>query len=92
MDLDPFGELRLADKGGWRVINPPDGAGGESPRSTNSEIRIRAFCDQIGAFIATIQGKPSGVGTGNDGKVCVEAILAMMASSGEKRWIQLGRS
>ena len=89
MDLDPLGELRLADKQGWRLVTQQAAVGAESSSSAFADTRIQAFRDQISAFIALIQGKPSGVGTGNDGKVCVEAVLAMLASSREKRWIQL---
>jgi len=85
IDLNPYGELRLADEKGWRVIceQPPFGTMGVNT------TRMGSYCKQIQGFIDGIRGKPMGAATGEDGRAGVAASLAMLESSRERRWVDL---
>jgi hypothetical protein len=50
-------------------------------------VRMQAYCDQMSAFIAAIDGQPSNVGTGADGRAAVVACVAMLDSSAGRCWI-----
>jgi predicted dehydrogenase len=85
IDLNPYSELRLADKDGWRVIceQPPiSGLGFD-------KVRMGSYCQQIQYFIDGIRGKPMNAGNGPDGRAGVAACLAMLQSSKERRWVDV---
>jgi predicted dehydrogenase len=55
---------------------------------------MQAYRDQITAFLAAIAGEEAAstlplVGTGADGRAAVAVCRAMLASSAERRWIDL---
>jgi predicted dehydrogenase len=89
IDLDPYGELRLADEKGWRVISQQPTVGHEGANSAYGDVRMQAYCDQLTAFINAIEGRPSEAGTGADGRAGVQACVAMLESSAKKQWIFL---
>jgi UDP-N-acetyl-2-amino-2-deoxyglucuronate dehydrogenase len=89
IDLDPYGELRVADEKGWRVDMKQPPIGYESADSAFGEVRMRAYCNQLRSLMDAIEGKPAALGTSADGRADVETCLAMFASSRERRWIDL---
>ena len=92
LDLDPYGELRISDEKGWRVASVQPPVKHEGADTAFADVRMQAYCDQMAAFIQAIQGGPSDVGTGADGRAGVAAALAMIESSAAKRWIYPGRT
>lgn len=89
MDLDAYSELRLSDEKGWRVVSTQPAVKHEGADTAFADVRMQAYCDQLNAFVDAIEGKPSLVGTGADGRAAVAACLAMLTSSQEKRWVRL---
>ena len=89
IDLDPYGELRLADEKGWRVVSQQPTVGHEGANSAYGDVRMQAYCDQLSAFIGAIEGRPGEAGTGADGRAGVQACVAMLESSAKKQWIFL---
>jgi hypothetical protein len=51
---------------------------------------MQAYCDQLSSFIDVTEGRPGLVGSALDGRAGVEACMAMLTSSGEKRWVEVG--
>ncbi len=92
LDLDPYGELRLSDEAGWRVVSQQPPVKHEGADTAFADVRMQAYRDQMAAFIDMIHGRPSRVGNGADGRAGVEACLAMMESSRQKGWVHLGRT
>lgn len=93
LDLDPYGELRLSDEAsGWRVVSQQPPVKHEGADTAFADVRMQAYRDQMAAFIDLIEGRPSTVGTGADGRAGVEACLAMIESSRQKCWIYPGRN
>jgi len=91
IDLDPYTELRLSDENGWRVVAQQPPVKHEGADTAFADVRMQAYTDQLAAFIAAINGSPSDVGTGADGRAGVAACLAMIESSAARRWIFLDR-
>ena len=89
LDLDPYGELRLSDENGWRTVSQQPPVKHEGADTAFADVRMQAYCDQMAAFIAAIEGRPSQVGSGADGRAGVAASLAMLESSATRRWIHL---
>jgi UDP-N-acetyl-2-amino-2-deoxyglucuronate dehydrogenase len=90
LDLDPYGELRLSDEKGWRTVSQQPPVKHEGADTAFADVRMQAYCDQLTAFIAAIEGQPSDVGTGADGQAGVAACLAMLESSAGRRWVYPG--
>jgi predicted dehydrogenase len=80
MDLDPYSEVRLSTDGELRAVGVQPTVGQQSS-TLLGEARMGAFCDQIRAFVDAIEGKPSGIGTGEDGRIAVKMCLAMLEAS-----------
>ena len=94
LDLDPFGDLRLADDKGWRLVSQQPTVGHESADTAFGDVRMQAYRDQMESFIRAICGEasPAGatlVGTGADGRAAIAACQAMLTSSKERRWVDL---
>ncbi len=94
IDLDPFGELRLADQGGWRVVSKQPPIAYQSADTAFGDVRMQAYCAQMQSFIAAIHGQPepgapTRVGSARDGRIGVEVCLAIFQSSRERRWVEL---
>jgi predicted dehydrogenase len=95
IDLDPYDELKIADLKGWRLVSKQAAVGHESADTAFGEGRMQAYRDQMKAFINAIRGEavtPEMVplGTGPDGKVAVAVCHAILTSSRERRWVDLG--
>lgn len=89
IDLDPYSELRLCDERGWRAVSRQPVVGHEGANTAFGDVRMQAYTDQITAFIQAIHGQPSAVGSASDGRAGVQAVRAMLASSAERRWVEL---
>lgn len=89
MDLDPYGELKISDENGWRVVSKQPAVGHQGANSAYSDVRMQAYCDQISSFIDLIEGRPGNIGVGKDGMAAVQTCLAMLESSTERKWISL---
>lgn len=87
LDLDPYGELKHSDAQGWRLVSQQPAVKHEGADTAFADVRMQAYCDQLQAFIASIEGRPSQVGTGEDGRAAVAAVVAMLKSSADKCWI-----
>lgn len=88
IDLDPYGELRIDDGGGWRVESRQPTVGHQSADAAFNEVRMQAYWDQMQAFIDGIRGKPLRCGSGRDGRAGIATCQAMFQSSRERRWVQ----
>jgi predicted dehydrogenase len=87
IDLDPYGKLQLAKAGGWETLYEQPPVGHEDSNSAFAWPRMRAYCDQLAAFIESIQGNPGGEGTPADGKAGVAGVLAMLESARTQRMV-----
>ena len=89
-DMDGFGDLHLTDREkGWRRISTQPPVMADDPESAYKIGRMLAFNNQIQSFIDRINGKPSDVATGADGRAGLAACLAMLTSSAENRIVAL---
>lgn len=89
IDLDPYGELRIADDQGWRVASRQPAVGHEGANTAYGDVRMQAYRDQLASFIDAIEGRPAVVGSAANGRAGVEACVAMLTSSRERRWVDL---
>ena len=89
IDLDPYGELRTADQDGGHVVSSQPTVSYHSTGSAFAGVRMQAYQDQISAFLDAVHGKPAVGGMGPDGRAGVEACLAMLMSSRERRFVQI---
>jgi predicted dehydrogenase len=89
IDLDPYGELRIEDKSGWRLASTQPAVGHENAETAFGPVRMQAYWDQLQSFIDAIAGKPLTGASGADGRAGIAACLAMLTSSRERRWVSL---
>lgn len=89
MDLDPYGELRVSDKKGWRVEAKQPYIPHDDADAAYGDVRMGAYCAQIRSFLEAIEGMPAALGSAADGRADVATCLAMYTSSRERRWINL---
>jgi predicted dehydrogenase len=94
IDLDSYEQLRLADAKGWRVMSTQPKVGHLNADTAFLESRMQAYRDQMTSFIAAINGEPTPagapqVGSAGDGRAAVAACCAIVASSQQRRWIDL---
>jgi predicted dehydrogenase len=89
LDLDLFGELKIADHNGWRLVCTQPPVGHDDSNSAFLPVRIQAYRDQLSAFLQAIRGEPSECGTGRDGIAGVEACLAAIEASRKEAVIHL---
>src|SRR5579862_4161447 len=85
LDLDAYNELRISDGTGWRIASTQPPVGFDTANTAFGDVRMKAYRSQMASFIDAIQGKPSGGGTGPDGRAAVAAVMAMLTSSRERR-------
>jgi predicted dehydrogenase len=90
LDLDPYGELRISDEKGWRVVCQQPQVKHEVADAAFGDVRMQAYCDLNSAFIAAIEGRPNNVGSAEDGRAGVEACIAMLESSATLSWVVPG--
>jgi len=81
MDLDPFGDLKLAAGGTWRTVSTQPAARFIDADVPLSPARLRAYERQLAAFCDAIGGGSSRIGSGRDGRAGVEAVAAMLEAS-----------
>ena len=62
----------------------------EAADAAFGDVRMQAYCDQMSAFIAAIEGRPSNVGSAAGGRAGVAACLAMLESSATRGWVYPG--
>lgn len=90
LDLDPYGELRLSDASGWRLVSCQPAVPHTQADAAFGDVRMQAYCDQLGAFADAIDGNPAAeVGSALDGRAGVAACAAMLESSERKEWVSL---
>jgi predicted dehydrogenase len=90
LDMDGFGDLHMTDRQrGWRLITTQPPVMADDPESAYKEGRMRAFYNQIQSFIDGLNGKPSQVATGADGRAGLAACLGMLTSTRENRFVTL---
>ena len=88
IDLDPYGDLKIStDEKGWRLVSQQPPVKHEGADTAFADVRMQAYTDQMTAFLDAIAGKPSTVGTGEDGRAAVAACVAMFESSRDKKWV-----
>jgi len=88
LDLDPYSELRLSNESGWQVVSTQPPVKHEGADTAFADVRMQAYRDQMTAFIDLIEGRPTEVGTGADGRAAVSACRAILSASDERRWLQ----
>jgi predicted dehydrogenase len=84
MDLDPYGEVRMSANGELTTVAVQSAIGQQSTTLLN-DARMAAFCEQVEDFVAAIEGKPSAIGRGEDGRITVQLCLAMIEASRSQR-------
>lgn len=89
IDLDPYGKLQLGNQGKMEVVYEQPAVGHDDSNSAFAMPRMRAYCDQMQAFISAIHGENGGAGDARDGRAGVEAVLAMLESAKTQRMIPL---
>ena len=89
MDLDPFGDLKLAAGGTWRTVSSQPPARFIAAEVPLSPARLRAYERQLRAFGDAVEGEPSRIGSGPDGRAGVEAVTAMLEASRTETVIHL---
>lgn len=89
LDLDPYSELKLSDEKGWSVVSTQPAVKHEGADTAYADTRMQAYRDQLASFIDVIEGKPGLVGSALDGRAGVEACMAMLTASAERRWVDL---
>ena len=90
LNMDGFGDLHMTDREkGWRLISTQPPVMADDPESAFKVGRMKAFRDQIQAFVDRIHGKPSEVATGADGRAGLAACMAMLTSTKENRIVSL---
>lgn len=88
LDIDAYGELRVATGGEWRVVEkqePIDWAG----KGFLDPVRLESYTRQCQDFIDAVLDKREPMVTGHDGRQAVAAALAAYESSKTSREIQL---
>ena len=89
MDLDPYGELRVSNENGWRVVTQQPSVGHEGANSAFGDTRMQAYADQIAAFVNLVENKSSNIGVGRDGLAAVEVCAAILESSSQRKWVSV---
>lgn len=88
LDIDAYGELRVATGGEWKVVEtqaPIDWAG----KGFLDPVRLESYSQQCQDFIDAVLDKHEPMVTGWDGRQAVAAALAAYESSREHKEIKL---
>ena len=89
MDLDPYGDLQITTEGSWQTLSTQPSAEYVAADVPINPVRIEAYKSQIQAFVDAIEGKPSNLGSGLDGRAAVEVCRAMLEASRTNSVVQL---
>lgn len=83
IDLDPYGKLQRSQGGEMQTLYEQPPVGHDDSNAAFAMNRMQAYCDQMQAFVNSIQGddERGGEGTAADGRAGVAAVLAMLESS-----------
>jgi UDP-N-acetyl-2-amino-2-deoxyglucuronate dehydrogenase len=81
MDMDAYGELRLANDGTWRTVAEQPPVGTEQAATAFGFPRMHAYVEQLQAFHNAIVQDTEPPVSGNDGRVGVAVALALLESS-----------
>ena len=89
IDLDPYGKLLLGHGSDWETKYEQPAVGHDSADAAFALNRMQAYCDQMQAFVSSINGTAGGEGTAADGGAGVAAVRAMLDSSQSKQIVRL---
>ncbi len=89
IDLDPYGLLQLGKDGEIETVYEQPPVGHEDSHSAFAMNRMQAYCDQMQAFVNSIQGPPGGEGTPADGRAGVQAVLALLQSAKTQEMVSI---
>ena len=78
IDLDPYGQLRIARGGDWECVYEQPAVGHDDSNSAFAPARMQAYCDQMQGFVDSVRGHVGGEGTATDGRAGVATVLAML--------------
>ena len=81
IDLDPYGKLQLGRGSEWETVYEQPPVGHDAADAAFGMNRMQAYCDQMQAFVDSINGKAGGEAIDEDGRAGVAAVLAMLDSS-----------
>jgi predicted dehydrogenase len=81
MDLDPYGELRLSIDGNMTSVSVQEKVGHTGSDTLTNPVRMGAYNRQMEEFLKAIDGAPSEIATGQDGRASLAVCLAMLESS-----------
>jgi len=80
--------LYISDrKDGWRLVSTQVPLGWDDPELAYKVPRMLAYYAQMQSFIDGIHGKPMEAGNGFDGRAGVEACVALLTSTRERRLV-----
>ncbi len=89
LDLDPMGDVQVADDDGRRIISTQPPIGYEGADTAFGDVRMQAYGDQIAALMDAIEGRSSDIGRWPDGQAGVAVCEAILKSSADRCWIDL---
>lgn len=89
IDHDPYGKLQLGKDANWETVHEQPPVGHDDANAAFSLNRMQAYCDQMQAFVDSINGNAGSEGTDKDGRAGVAAVLAMLESSRDNTVITL---
>jgi hypothetical protein len=92
LDFDHFGELRISDEKGWRLVCTQPTIHYAHPEEAFKGARMKSFIDQMQSFIDGIHGRAMQTGSGIDGRAGIAASLGMIEASQQRRLINLART
>jgi predicted dehydrogenase len=91
LNMDGFGDLHRTDRqSGWRLISTQPPVMADDPESAFKIGRMKAFIEQMQAFVDRIHGRASEVATGADGRMGLATCLGMMESSRTGQFVKIG--
>jgi UDP-N-acetyl-2-amino-2-deoxyglucuronate dehydrogenase len=89
IDLDPYGQLQLGRSGEMQTVYEQPPVGHDDSNAAFNMQRMQAYCDQMQAFVDSINGTRAGEGSPQDGRAGVAAVLAMLESARLQRTIAI---
>ncbi len=89
MDLDPYGDLKIATDGAWRTVSTQPSAEFVAADVPINPVRIEAYKSQIQSWVDAMGGRSSDLGSGIDGRAGVEACMAILEASRTNSVVQL---
>ena len=81
IDLDPYGDLKIATDGAWKTVSTQPSAEYVAAEVPINPLRIKAYRSQLQAWVDAMEGKSSALGSGLDGRAGVEVCMAILEAS-----------